>query len=120
MKNYEIWNLYAGLLALKNCDKEFSPRVNDARFKNVRLLKPYAEAYSDAQGEIVKKYGAPIDGSGQFKINPDKISDYSKEMSELNLIENDIQLIRFPASALDNVNLRPAEYDTLAELFETI
>lgn len=118
MKNCEVWNLYSGLLALRESDKEFPPRINDARFKNLRLLKPYAEAYAEAQQEIVKKYGVSVGNSGQYKISPEKIENYSGEMSELDRIENDIQLVRFPSSALDGISLRPAEYDTLAELFE--
>ncbi|MCM1308036.1 MAG: hypothetical protein NC223_05495 [Butyrivibrio sp.] len=117
MKNYEVWNLYTRLAALRECDKEFSPKVNDARFKNMRLLKPYADAYADAQNEIVKKYGESA-GDGSYKINPEKLEEYSTELEELNGIENDITLVRFPADELNSINLRTAEYETLAELFE--
>lgn len=121
MKNYELWSLYNGLLELKECNKEFSPKVNDARFKNLKLLKPYAEAYMEAQSEIVKKYGeAEGDGSDRYKIDPEKSESYLRELRELNEIENDIALMRFPAADLEGISLRPAQYDTLAEFFEEI
>lgn len=110
IKFADIENMYAALVNAGNIRLPRAASVAIAR--NIMTLRPELEVYTGQKDEILKRYAAldadgnPItqelaDGRVQYAIDKEKRCIFTEEIEELNNIEIDVAVRRFPASILD-------------------
>jgi len=81
-----------------------------------RLIKTTVELYDEYQklkSGLLKKYGAPVpeDGEGMYRVNPENIETFQKEMADLLAIEHDmkIELLPFPQHIDEGITVSDIE-----------
>ena len=93
-------------------NKELPVKVSYAIAKNVLNIQKELELYDSQRQKLINKYsvkdesGSPvIDIDNNIQIEETNMSDWRRDISELLQIENEIDIIKFNISDLDNYNL---------------
>lgn len=110
IKYADIENVYAALI---NAGNQKLPRAASVAIaRNIMTLKPEMEIYTGQKNEILLRYAAlgadgnPVtqelpDGRIQYAIDMGKKKEFEDEIDELNRIEINLDVKKFPASVLN-------------------
>ena len=81
--------------------------------KNIATISNAAQDIEKARLEIAKHYGELNEEKQAYDIPQDKLEDASKELNELFNIEQELEIKTFSIDALGNVELTPAQMQTM-------
>lgn len=127
IKNLEAANYYRILVGdgavVSNPATRLSPAFRHALRKNIRALEEIYKTYSEEQLEIGRGYvergEADKDDRGDITPHPEHAAEFTKELTDLALLDNDVQMEMFRREDTDKVEeneMSLAEEDVI-ELF---
>ena len=104
MKNKDILTWYNGLTTLRTAGTtRFSARVAFTVIHNLRTLQPIAEDIQASYGEILARYGTPLEEPDQFFI--EDMASFNKETKELDEVEVDFPITTIKFSDIEHLEL---------------
>lgn len=86
--------------------------------KNISILADAAQEIEKSRIEIIKHYGVPSENEQQYTIPTDKIAEASKELEDLFLIEQELDIKTFSIEALGNAEFTPAQMQAMMFMIE--
>ena len=102
MKNWEIKQLYTGLIELsKDTDLKLNVKTSFIIAKNILVIKPIYELILQEEEKIWKKLGR-TNPNGSITIPVDLVDQWKEETEELNNIENEVKLQQIGLNELEN------------------
>lgn len=117
MKNKDILTWYNGLTTLRTAGTtRFSARVAFTVIHNLRTLQPIAEDIQASYGEILARYGTPLEEPDQFFI--EDMASFNKETKELDEVEVDFPITTIKFSDIEHLELTAQEMDALYPMIQ--
>ena len=88
-----------------------------------RLVKQISELnqeYLELKNTLLQKFGKPDEekGEGTYKIEPDNIEEFSKELNDLLGIEHDLEIEKLPFPSKIDEGITVADIDVLDRFFD--
>ena len=107
--------------------KSLPIKVSYAIAKNIAKIQPILKVYNDEKQKLIDQYSVK-DKEGKTKVGEDNqitiqkefLADWTKDIKELNEIENDIDIHKFNIDALLNSNceMSPGEFMLIDYMIE--
>lgn len=119
LKNGFIFNVLAPLYeVVDNEELKFTAQVNYAIQKNIRNLTTVYQELENEKNRLCELYSTGIetteDGKGYFKFDDEeKLKQAEKELNDLMLAEQDVNIIKFKISALGDIPLTIKQMDAI-------
>jgi hypothetical protein len=115
-------NIYTYSLQLQNAFKDDSQRlpvkINFYLQKNKKALMDIAMEIEEERMNILRAYGT-FDDEGGVTIASDKVTEASREMSDLLALERDVDIYTIPFANLpEELNLTTAQMEALMFMIE--
>ena len=119
LSNKRILNGVDVLSALTN--KQLPVKVSYAIAKNVTKIEAELKTYNSEREKLLEKYskkgedGKSITENGNIIIQEDKIQEWDKDIADLLVIENEIDIHKFSINEFNNkdYDISPAELMTI-------
>ena len=117
MKNGEILTLYETLERIsKNKDLKFNVRVGYAIMKNKEKLRQEAVLIYNMRREIIMEHGR-AEGK-DIVVSQEFIDETNRKIEDLMNIENDLQIIKFPAEVFNDYEMNMEDLEGLILMIE--
>ena len=117
MKNGEILTLYETLERIsKNKDLKFNVRVGYAIAKNKEKLRQEAVLIYNMRREIIMEHGR-VEGK-DIVVSQEFIDETNRKIEDLMNIENDLQIVKFPAEVFNDYEMNMEDLEGLMLMIE--
>lgn len=117
--NLEIYTLYKKLQeAFLNENRNFPVKVFFYIQKNINVLQIKVEEIEKTREYIIKKYGTINYENNNYNISSEYIQQANEELQQLENIKQDIELKTINFSDIENLELTPAQMDSLMFMIE--
>ena len=118
MLNKEIIGNYRKLNELRqNGSTRFPAQVSFAIIRNIKMLQSIVDDIEKTYNDLVLQYADPIDEPNNkhenYRVKPEFIETFNKEIQQLEQINVDLNLILIPFSEIQDLNLSLKEMDAL-------
>ena len=119
LTNNEIYE-YAIVLSNAFADNTRLPmKINFYLQKNKKTLIELARDIEESRTEIIRNYGEPIGDGAQYTIAKDNIEVAQKELEDLLLLEQDVNICMISADSLtDDVSLTTSQMEAIMFMIE--
>ena len=118
--NLQIYQTFTNLKSLDNFTQYIPARANFFLQKNIQLITKAAQEIEQARLNIAQHYGElEINNSQQYyKIPEDKREEAEKELENLFLIEQELDIKTFKIEDLGNVEFTPIQMQAILFMIE--
>ena len=117
--NNEIYQIANNLISnLGNLDIYIPAKANFFLQKNIQTLAGAAEEIENSRIEIIKHYGMPDESGQQYQIPADKMEEASRELNDLFMIEQDLEIKTFSIESLGNAEFTTAQMQSMMFMIE--
>lgn len=117
--NLEIYTLYKKLQeAFLNENRNFPVKVFFYIQKNINALQIKVEEIEKTREYIIKKYGTINYENNNYNISSEYIQQANEELQQLENIKQDVELKTINFSDIENLELTPAQMDSLMFMIE--
>ena len=117
--NNEIYQIANNLISnLGNLDIYIPAKANFFLQKNIQTLAGAAEEIEKSRIEIIKHYGILDESGQQYQIPADKMEEASRELNDLFMIEQDLDIKTFSIDSLGNAEFTTAQMQSMMFMIE--
>lgn len=116
--NNEVYNLFNSLYGIRQQDIKFSAKTSFILMKNIQALEPFYKIIVEQRENTIKKYGEESE-NGYYKIPTDKQAEANKELYELGIVVNEVDLNKINVEELDKAELSITEIEALSSILES-
>ena len=117
--NNEIYQIANNLSSnLGNLDIYIPAKANFFLQKNIQTLAGAAEEIEKSRIEIIKHYGILDESGQQYQIPADKMEEASRELNDLFMIEQDLDIKTFSIDSLGNAEFTTAQMQSMMFMIE--
>lgn len=117
MLNKDAYEIYVGLSQINNLN--IPARVAFALVRNKKLLEPIVQTYVEVKDNLLRTYGIEDENEpGKFTIPPEKVEQFSTELTGLNYEDNEVLLQKIRMSDIESLNLSLQMMETLYPMIE--
>ena len=117
--NNEIYQIANNLISnLGNLDIYIPAKANFFLQKNIQTLAGAAEEIENSRIEIIKHYGILDESGQQYQIPADKMEEASRELNDLFMIEQDLDIKTFSIDSLGNAEFTTAQMQSMMFMIE--
>ena len=119
LTNTQIYNYSSALNAeFNNCNIKLPVKVNFFLQKNIQTLSTLFQEIEEARMNIAKSYGEYEAEKNAFNISPDKIALAQKDLEELFVIEQEVQIRTFKLDDFADIELTYKQMNALMFMIE--
>lgn len=116
--NNEVYSLFSSLYEIRQQNIKFSAKTSFVLMKDLQALEPFYKIILEQREAVIKKYGEPSNEEGYYKVSPERQADANKELYELGVIVNEIDLNKISINELDKAELTITQIETLSAILE--
>lgn len=118
MSNTEIYNTATALSELFSemvqAEMRFPVKVNFYFQKNMNSLIAMAQELEQERTNIIMKYGTPTpEDPEKVMIDPEKLDDANKELSDLFSLEQEVAINAIELDWFDGINMTPQQVNAI-------
>ena len=86
--------------------------------KNIMTMITAAQEIDKARVEVLKHYGTLNEETNQYDISQDKIAEASREIEDLFMLEQELDIKTFSIESLGNAEFTPAQMQAMLFMIE--
>ena len=120
LTNVQIYNYSMALLSEfdTNCNIKLPVKINFFLQKNIQVMKELAQEIEQARVKIASAYGVLSEDGESYSIPADKTAEVQKELNDLLLLEQDVEIRTFKLDDFSDIDLTFKQMNALMFMIE--